>query len=234
MTSIDRRTVIALIFIVFGISIAIIAYVVNNNFFQSIFVNIASLLTGLGIGIFIINLHLENHKQKKIIYTAFLTIEYSFHNTRRKILKIIYTKYSVDEFFEVFIQYIKNEGRYAFLKVNDQKIIYEIVKDNYDLLKEFFQTLCKDVKEVVPILGYAEINTDFLEQILYFQRDTDYFLALDLARPELQEDAVVIFLNCVIGSHVIHRNFLRANNDDFPEDSFAWYLNELTFPKNNE
>lgn len=228
-TSIDKRTVIATTAIITGISAAIISYWIFSNFFQSLLINSAVFFIGFGIGIFIINLYFEANKQKQITYTAFLTIELTFHNARREVLSRIFKKYDLKEFLAVRKSYMEGKGSYVCLTTKDRDLIYEIVKDNYDDLRKLFDHQSKAVKEAASmiILGGSVISDDLVYELLYFQRDTNYFIQIDIANENLQEQVVQIFLNCVISSHIIHRKFIQSNNEDFPEETFGWDLPEL-------
>jgi hypothetical protein len=230
LVSIDKRKKIATIAIIFGLSVGVISYWTLSNFFQSLLVNSAVFFIGFGIGIFIINLYFESHKQREITYAAFLSIEPVFHSARRQVSEIIFgSYYNLGKFLAIREAYISSKGSYINLEPEDRNLIYKIVKDNYEDLAKLFDSQVKVVREAafITIVGGNTVRDDLVNQLLYFQRYIDDFLRLDIDNESFKEQVVKMFLECVFSSHFIHSKFMQLTNRDFPDETYGWHLEEL-------
>ncbi len=137
-----------------AIIVATIAYF-TSGYWTSLFLNLASTLIGIGVGIALINVYFDVKSRRRAIQPLLQLITPSIAKVHNSLLRRGFDNFGMPQFKEIMDRYHVNNRDPRALSPDERNKLYDIVKSDKNGVLALYDMLESDLRELTIVLGWS-------------------------------------------------------------------------------
>lgn len=177
--------IITVLLAIFGVGGLIVAYFIEDKYFQGLLVGLSCSFFQLFLGLLIVNIYLDRKSRKGAIHSILVLSNYNIGKFHNRFLELLWTKFGQNELGNLIDEYIQGDGRPEIIPPEKREKIYGVIKNNHLEIVSLLTELESTFTEMSRLIGW-DLDATLLQFTINARSSIREFLAIT---PDDSEDS---------------------------------------------